>query len=59
MRIATMILAGSVAALVASTPTLAKNSELQKAGDKSESAPCRAYQQTGDGSFEPSHLSHA
>jgi hypothetical protein len=51
MRIAPMIFVGSVAALVATAPTLAKNSESHKTEDKSESASCHAYQQAEDGSW--------
>jgi hypothetical protein len=51
MQIATMIFVGSVAALVAATPALAKNSESRKTDDKSESSSCHAYQQAADGSW--------
>ncbi len=51
MRIAPMIFVGSVAALAASVPALAKNSESHKADDKPELASCHAYQQAADGSW--------
>jgi hypothetical protein len=53
MRIATVIFAGSVAALAHfATPVLAKNSETQKADDKQATSPCRAYQKAADGSWQ-------
>jgi hypothetical protein len=51
MRIARMILMGSVAALVATAPVLAKKPETQKTDEKSGSASCHAYQQAPDGSW--------
>jgi hypothetical protein len=51
MRIATMILAGSVAALVAAAPARAKNAEAHRTEDKSEASSCHAYQQAPDGSW--------
>ena len=55
MRIAQLILVGSVCALVTTMPALAKNSEknseAQKSEDKSTSASCHAYQQAADGSW--------
>jgi hypothetical protein len=51
MRIATMIFAGSMAALILTGTAIAKNSEAQKADDKSGSASCHAYQQAADGSW--------
>lgn len=51
MRIATMILVGSVAALVTSAALLAKNPESHKADGKSEATSCHAYQQAADGSW--------
>jgi hypothetical protein len=52
MRIAQMIFVGSVCALVATMPALAKNSEAQKSEDKSTtSASCHAYQRASDGSW--------
>jgi hypothetical protein len=52
MRIAKMIFAGSVAALVATTPALAKNAESRTSEDKpTTSASCHAYQQAADGSW--------
>lgn len=53
MRIAKLIFAGSVAALVMASPVLAKHSESQKVGDddKSASSSCHAYQQAADGSW--------
>jgi hypothetical protein len=57
MRIATVIFAGSVAALAHfATPALAKNSETQpdaqKADEKQSTSPCRAYQKAADGSWQ-------
>ena len=52
MRLATVIFAGSVVALLASAPALAKNPESQGTGAKSEPAPCHSYQQAADGSWE-------
>jgi hypothetical protein len=52
MRIATMIFAGSVCALLATLPALAKNPESRKSEDKqATSASCHAYQQAADGSW--------
>jgi len=51
MQVATMIFVGSVAALVAAAPALAKHSESHQADDKSESSSCHAYQQAPDGSW--------
>jgi hypothetical protein len=52
MRIAKLILAGSVAALIMASPVLAKHSEAQKGDDdKSASSSCHAYQQAADGSW--------
>jgi len=51
MQIATLFFVGSIAALVAAAPALAKNSESHKADDKSESSSCHAYQQAPDGSW--------
>jgi hypothetical protein len=51
MQLATMIFVGSVAALVAAAPALAKNSESHKTDDKSDSSSCHAYQQAPDGSW--------
>ena len=51
MRIATMILAVSVAALVAAAPARAKNAEAHRTEDKSEASSCHAYQQAPDGSW--------
>jgi hypothetical protein len=51
MRVAKMILAGSLAGLVMTAPAAAKNPEPQKTDDKSGSASCHAYQQAADGSW--------
>jgi hypothetical protein len=53
MRIAKLIFAGSVAALIMASPVLAKHSEAQKGDDddKSASSSCHAYQQAADGSW--------
>ena len=53
MRIATMIFAGSVAALTAlATPVLARNSDATKpAEDNASSSSCHAYQMAADGSW--------
>jgi hypothetical protein len=51
MRIAKMIVAGSVTALVATMPALAKDTESRKSEAKSTSASCHAYQQAADGSW--------
>jgi hypothetical protein len=53
MRIARVIFAGSVAALLAAAPVFAKHPEAQKTGDdgKSTSSSCHAYQQAADGSW--------
>jgi len=51
MRIAQVIFVGSVCALAATMPALAKNSEAQKSEDKTTSASCHAYQQAADGSW--------
>jgi hypothetical protein len=51
MRIAQLIVAGSVAALALTAPALAKNSESQKSEDKTTSTSCHAYQQAADGSW--------
>ena len=54
MRIAKSIFVGSLAALVvAATPALAKNSDIQRTEDKPASPPCQAYQQAPDGSWRP------
>jgi hypothetical protein len=53
MRIATVIFAGSVAALAQlATPVLANNSDSQKTDDKQAGSPCRAYQKGPDGSWQ-------
>jgi hypothetical protein len=48
-----LVFAGTLAAIAAiATPALAKNSERQKADDKStNSAGCQAYQQAADGTW--------
>ncbi len=52
MRIAGVLFAGSVAALaVLTTPALAKNSDAQKADEKSASSTCHSYQMGADGSW--------
>jgi hypothetical protein len=58
MRIAHLIFTGSIAALaVLTAPALAKNSNTPKVDDTStsagSSAPCHAYQQAPDGSWNP------
>jgi hypothetical protein len=54
MRIAATILAGSIAALaVLTAPVLARNSDAQRAGDKSASAPCTSYEQILNGEWKP------
>ncbi len=57
MRIAHLIFTGSIAALaVLTAPALAKNSNIQKTDDSSNSAassPCHAYQQAPDGTWNP------
>jgi hypothetical protein len=55
MRNGKTILFGSIAALaVLGTPVLAKNSDAQKATEKSTaSSSCQAYQQAADGSWTP------
>jgi hypothetical protein len=53
MRIASAILAGSIAALaVLTTPVLAKNSDAQKTDGQSPLAPCTSYELTG-GEWKP------
>jgi hypothetical protein len=57
MRIATVIFAGSVAALAHfATPALARNPETQpdaqKADEQQSASPCRAYQKAADGSWQ-------
>ncbi|WP_315703600.1 MULTISPECIES: hypothetical protein [unclassified Bradyrhizobium] len=52
MRITDVIFAGSLAALVAAAPALAKNSPTPKTDDQQAmSSPCRAYQQAPDGTW--------
>ena len=53
MRIASVIFAGSAAALTAlSAPAPAKHSEAQKPTEgATSSSPCHAYQMAGDGSW--------
>jgi hypothetical protein len=51
MRIAGMIVAGSVAVLISAAAAIAKHSESQKTGDKSAPASCHAYRQAADGSW--------
>ena len=53
MRIASVIFAGSAAALTAlAAPALAKHSEAQKPTvNTTSSSPCHAYQMAGDGSW--------
>jgi hypothetical protein len=52
MRIAKLIFIGSVTALaVLMTPALAKNSEPQKADDKSTTSSCHSYQPAPDGTW--------
>ncbi len=52
MRTASVLFAGSVAALVVlTTPVLAKNSDAQKADEKSASSTCHSYQMGADGSW--------
>jgi hypothetical protein len=52
MRITQLIVAGSVLALAATGPVLAKNAESRKTDDKStSSATCHAYQKADDGSW--------
>jgi hypothetical protein len=54
MRIRNAMFFGpTVAAAVLAAPVLAKNSDAQKAEDKSTSPPCHAYQQAPDGSWTP------
>jgi hypothetical protein len=53
MRIAKVIFMGSVAALLAAAPALAKHPEAQKTDEnQSASSPCHAYQQAADGSWQ-------
>jgi hypothetical protein len=54
MRIITVILAGSVAALFAlATPALARHSETQKTAEEmTATSPCHAYQMAPDGSWK-------
>jgi hypothetical protein len=53
MRIAKVIFIGSVAALLAAAPALAKHPEAQKTGEnQSTSSSCHAYQQAADGSWQ-------
>ncbi len=52
MRIATVLFAGSVAALAAmAAPVLAKNSDAQKTDEKQTATSCNSYQQGPDGSW--------
>ena len=52
MRKGNTILFGSMVALaVLATPVLARNSDAQKATDKSTSSSCQAYQQATDGTW--------
>ncbi len=52
MRIARMLLAGTVAAAAAlATPVLAKHSEAQRTDDKPDATSCNTYQQAADGSW--------
>jgi hypothetical protein len=52
MRIARVILAGSVAAMALAGPGFAKHPEPQKTDDsQSASSSCHAYQQAADGSW--------
>jgi hypothetical protein len=52
MRIAKVIFVGSVAALLASAPVLAKSAQTQKTDDQSTSSSCHAYQQAPDGTWQ-------
>ncbi len=51
MRIASVIFAGSVAALLAIAPASARNTTPQKTDDKSTSSTRHAYRQAADGSW--------
>jgi uncharacterized low-complexity protein len=51
MRIARLLVAGSVLALAASMPALAKHPESQKTDNESASSTCHAYRQAADGSW--------
>ena len=54
MRITSLVIIASVAALAFTAPAYAKNSETQKSDDKqaSPSPSCRAYQKAADGSWQ-------
>ena len=53
MRLTHAIFLGSIAALLTlAAPTLARNSNLPKAGEAPASASCNAYQQTPDGAWK-------
>jgi len=52
MRIARLIFAGSIAALVVmAAPALARNAVASKTDDKATSSNCHAYEQAADGSW--------
>lgn len=51
MRIAAVLFASAVAALAGLTPALAKNSDAQKADEKSASSTCHSYEMAADGSW--------
>ncbi|MBR0828121.1 hypothetical protein JQ596_21530 [Bradyrhizobium manausense] len=51
MRIASAATAAIMALAALTAPVLAKNSETQKAEDKSAASSCSAYQQADDGSW--------
>ena len=54
MRITSLVIIASVAALAFTAPAYAKNSETQKSDDRqaSPSPSCRAYQKAADGSWQ-------
>ncbi|MEO8317676.1 MAG: hypothetical protein ABI561_05065 [Bradyrhizobium sp.] len=46
-----LLLASTAGLLTLAAPTLARNSEPQKASEQPSSSPCHAYQQAADGSW--------
>ena len=51
MRFISIIVVGSICALAASQPALAKNTESRKTDEKSTPTSCHAYQRAADGSW--------
>jgi hypothetical protein len=51
MRIAKLLFAGSLSALVTALPAFAKQPDAQKSEERETSASCHAYQKAPDGSW--------